>query len=83
MNWSQKLLLVRLCSGAGLVLAFVGCVAGAGSENKFLMGFSMFLAFVSLLGAVAANIGMRIIFNWHRAGSVGKGEVVNHRIWRD
>jgi len=79
MNWSQKLLLIRFVAIAGLVLSIGGCFAGVGNDNSTVISISAVAALVFLVIAVTAKFVARIVFGWHKAGSVGGG----HRVWHD
>jgi hypothetical protein len=79
MNWSQKLLLVRLVALAGFVLSIGGCGVGMSKDSAVVAIVATILAMVFLVLALAANLVARVVFHWHKAGAVGKG----HRVWHD
>jgi len=79
MNWSQRLLLVRLGAVGVFILGVGSCFSGAASNNDHLVWLGTILALVSVIVGFAGKLLARIVFRWHYEGSVGKGT----RIWHD
>ena len=79
MNWSQKLLIVRLGAVAAIFLSIFGYVIGVGIDNTVVIVVSFVVGLLSIVAALTAKVVTRIVFQWHKSGSVGKGT----RVWHD
>ncbi len=77
-NWSQKILLVRLVAILVFVLSFGGCAVSAVAEHDMIGFFFFLLAILSFVVAILGKLVARILFGWHRAGSVGPGDTHWH-----